>query len=262
MFAKIKVLLVDADVVRAENLSVSLTSEGYILFPTVSDFKEVVKSVKNNLPDIVVLDMELDDSGKRGLDIAQYLHTNYAIPFIMMMNYCNYDHLTEMINTQPCNSVIKSATHYNEQVINAIKFSKPYITESLQKHLLIQIKAKEIDLDKDGKPLWKIADDKYYYLTNILISNILYITGNNDEENNTVQLWYMNEKEHCLQIRETLDNILKILSVNYLIRVHNSFIININRTTKLHLPHLLYINNHEIPVGFHFLESVQKLLRK
>ena len=262
MKEKLKVLLVDADAVRANNLKKFLTTEGFCIYAILNNFKDVVVSVSINLPDIVVLDMELDDTGKRGLDIAQYLHTEYAIPFIMMINYSNYSHLTEMIDTMPCSSVIKSETNYNQQVLNAIKFSRPFRTAASQKQLLIQLKAKEIDLDKDGKPIWKNANNKQYCLTNILISNILFITSNNVEDKNTVQLWFMNEHEHCLQLRGTLDNILLLLSVNYLIRIHNSFIVNSNFVSKLHLPHSLFINKHELPVGFHFLESVQKNLRE
>lgn len=260
MNEKLRVLLVDADAIRAHHLNEFLTAEGFFLYVTVSSFKDVVKSVSHHLPDIVVLDMELDDTGKRGLDIAQYLHTEFSIPFIMMMNYHYYDHLTEMIDTMPCSSVMKSLSNYNEQVLNAIKFSRPNRTASLQKHLLIQLKAKEINLDKVGNPLWKQSKENEYCLTNILISNILFITSNNNEEHNTVQLWFKDEHEHCLQLRGSLDHILQLLAVNYLIRIHNSFIANSNFVTKLHLPHSIFINKHELPVGHFFLKEVQRNL--
>ena len=136
----------------------------------------------------------------------------------MEMDCKEYDCLEEMIETMPFVPLLKSENNYNEQVLFAIRFSRPFLSGAQAKHLRIPLKAKEIDVDKDGNPDWKKSNTNSYSLMNIPISEIMFLGGNNDEENNTISLWYYHEKEHCLQIRETLDSFIERLSAEYFLQ--------------------------------------------
>lgn len=88
---KIKILVVEDEVIIADNICDILEELGYeALFPVIS-YAQAVESLERNQPDMVLLDIQLSGS-KDGIDLAWKIKEDYDIPFIFLTS--NADKIT------------------------------------------------------------------------------------------------------------------------------------------------------------------------
>src|SRR4051812_34763493 len=80
---KIKVGIVEDEMVIAEGIIVALTQLGYDTTEPAASFTEAMELIENERPDILLLDIQL--SGKKdGIDLAWKIKEDYNIPFIFL----------------------------------------------------------------------------------------------------------------------------------------------------------------------------------
>ena len=68
-----KILIIDADTLRAAKLCIYLTGKGYKMYNPVNNYIDAIDILDKMWPYMVILDMQLENAGKTGLDIAQRL---------------------------------------------------------------------------------------------------------------------------------------------------------------------------------------------
>ena len=88
---KVKILVVEDEIIIADNLCDTLEELGYETIEPALNYTEALIQIKNEQPDIAILDIELGGS-KTGIDLAQKIKDEYDFPFIFLTS--NSDPLT------------------------------------------------------------------------------------------------------------------------------------------------------------------------
>ncbi|MGB0430024.1 MAG: response regulator, partial [Bacteroidia bacterium] len=81
--AKVKILVVEDEIVIADNICDSLDELGYEVCEPAINYTEAVELLEAEKPDIAILDIQLAGS-KDGIDLAWKIKEDYDIPFIFL----------------------------------------------------------------------------------------------------------------------------------------------------------------------------------
>ena len=83
MVSPIKVLIVEDEMIIAANTSLQLTNLGYEVSGIVSRGEEVLIHIKDSLPDIILLDIQLKGE-LDGIETAHQVQEHFDIPIIYL----------------------------------------------------------------------------------------------------------------------------------------------------------------------------------
>ena len=83
---KIKILIVEDEIMFAQWLKIALEDEGYEVYDFITTGEEAIAFVQENKPDVILMDILL--IGKiNGIDTAKEITDKYNIPIIFMTGY-------------------------------------------------------------------------------------------------------------------------------------------------------------------------------
>ncbi|MGB0806868.1 MAG: response regulator, partial [Salibacteraceae bacterium] len=91
MAEKMKILVVEDEMVIAMNLTLILENLGYEVVGPASNFEEAIEELEVEVPDLAILDVNLEGV-KSGIDVANHINDHYSIPFIYLTS--NSDSVT------------------------------------------------------------------------------------------------------------------------------------------------------------------------
>lgn len=83
---KTKVLVVEDEVIIADNLCETLQLLGYEVAEPALGYAEAVDFLNNNPVDIVILDINLGTK-KNGIDLAEYIRDHFNIPYLFLSSH-------------------------------------------------------------------------------------------------------------------------------------------------------------------------------
>jgi len=216
------VLIVEDEVIIADDLSLSLEQAGYNVVDQADNYLTALDVINNQSIDLVLLDIHIKGD-KTGLDIAQTLKNNYQIPFIFITSYFDDDTLAKV-----------------EQVNPAAYIVKPYQEEEVLMNVKLALKKGSIQ-KKDSKKQ-KIFVREGGLLKPVKADQIVFAKG----EDNYTRLITIDKKEYI--ISHTLKSISDKLPEDRFCRVHKSFIINIDHVELIE-GNSVQVNNQSIPIG-------------
>lgn len=104
--AKAQVLVVEDESIIAEDIRISLQNLGYSVPSVVSSGEMAIKKVKENNPDIVLMDIILQGE-MDGIEAAKQIHLNYDIPVVYLTAYSDEKILERAKITEPFGYLIK-----------------------------------------------------------------------------------------------------------------------------------------------------------
>jgi len=230
MNEKTRILIVEDDMIIAANISLQLTSLGYEVIGIVPRGEEAIVYVKENTPDILLLDINLKGS-INGIETAKVIQQFRDIPVIYLT--ANND----------------EATFNKAKTTHPLAFiSKPLNTLELRRAIELVI---EQIKDKPGEDHHadihiEVLDDRIFVrhggkMTKLLLDDILYI----EAERNYCALV---TAERVYTITVTLKSIEEKLPASHFIRVHRSYMINISKLDSVGEDYL-EINKRSIPLS-------------
>lgn len=235
MMHKTKILVVEDEIIIADNICDTLKDLGYHVLEPAINFTEAIETIENNMPDIAILDVQL--SGKKtGIDLAKFILENYKLPFIFLTSNSDIVTLNEAKKVTPSAYLVKP-------------FSKRELYTSIEVALYnyrqspILTKEKEDSILQDA--LFLKVKGVYQ---KIMLNDILYIKS----EHVYLELFLRNNKS--LLVRATFNDIKSKLTKNF-IRVHRSFIVNSIYLTQIENG-IIRINDKVIPVGKKYRQEI------
>jgi len=101
-----KVLVVEDEIIIALDLADSITDLGYQVTNTVKNYNEALSSVKENQPDIILMDINLKNS-KDGIEIVLEIQKEKNIPVIYLTAFCDDTTINRAIQTNPVGYLTK-----------------------------------------------------------------------------------------------------------------------------------------------------------
>lgn len=236
---KIKVLVVEDELIIADNICDILEDLGYeVLEPAIS-YTEALEILEREKPDLALLDIQL--AGRRdGIDLAWKIRDDYNIPFIFLTS-----------NADPAT------------VERAKKVRPPaYLLKPFDKNDLftsIEIALYNYSQNNLGKPEEKIAESELGtdQRENIILNNALFVKHKQLFQKVKFEEILFLKSEHvyvnlitknqAFLVRGSLSKLIERLP-NYFFKLHRSYVVNLNEIESIGYSNLK-IGKHELPFG-------------
>jgi len=226
-------LIIEDEMIIAANISLQLTHLGYEVIGIISKSKEVLQHLSKQTPDIILMDINLKGE-LDGIEVATLIQKEYKIPIIYLTANSDENHFERAKATNPYAFI-----------------SKPFKKLDLQRAIeltLVRIKEEQ----NREKSLDSFTDEPYILsdcifvrshdkMVKVCINNILYI----EAERNYCKI-HCKDKEHLLVT--TLKYLEEKLTSNILMRIHRSFIVNLNHIDEIATNHVV-IGKKAIPLS-------------
>ncbi len=215
---KIKVLIVEDELLFAEDLSEKLVGLGFEVTTVVPSGEEALQEIHRLRPEVILMDIKL--SGKwDGIETTRRINLEYDIPIIYLSEHVGEETLTRVKQTHPANYLSKTCTV--EDVWRALELAFHNSQITLPKRLLIRESGKINKLIDYNDILYLKAAGSY---CEIVTANGAYLQSFN--------------------MRMILDRLPK----NQFIKVHKSFAVNLNQVTGTKTNALL-LGDHEVSMS-------------
>ena len=231
MSKKIKILVVEDEMVIGANISLQLSELGYEVTGIIPRGEEALIHIEDNPPDILLLDINLKGT-LDGIETAEKMQKTQNIPVIYLTANSDDAHFNRAKRTHPYGFI-----------------SKPFKKLDLQRTIeltLTQINEKDYKGEKINNSPSLILSDSIFVrhlnkMVKVTIADILYI----EAERNYCRI-YSKQKEYLLVM--TLKDMDEKLPSKHFLRVHRSYIVNISQITELATSHIV-IGKKAIPIS-------------
>ncbi len=241
---KVNVLLVEDESIVAKDIQLSLKRLGYNVLGIENTGEKAITSARKLDPDIIIMDIML--KGKiNGIEASEKIRKEQNIPIIYLTAYADENTLSKAKITEPYAYIIKP---YKEIDLHTS------IEMALYKH------SKELEILKERDMLYNIVENKdnteYIFvksksrLIKLNTNDVIYIEALKDYV-------VINTPSARYTIHSTMKDIQKKMPEDKFIRVHRSYIINLNKISEIESPNLILEGNKKIiPIGGSFKDGL------
>lgn len=241
-----KILIVEDEMIIAANISLQLTSLGYTITGLIPRVDEVITSINQNTPDIILLDINLN-ADIDGIELAHIIQKNHKIPIIFLTANSDEAHFNRAKATNPYAFITKPFKKIDLQraieltILRIEEESKlEFSTESIKENSYIL-----------SDCVFVRSHDK---MIKVCINDILYI----EAERNYCKI-HCKDKEHL--IVSTLKELDEKLPTNTLMRIHRSFIVNMHHIDEIASSHVV-IAKKAIPISNELKKQLLQHIQK
>lgn len=232
----LEAVIVDDEIKALQSLSWELTnlSDEVDIIASFTDAHEALKYLEENTPDCLFLDIEMP-----AMDGFQFIKNlkNKNFPVVITTAYNQYalqalkneavDYLLKPIDSDDLEVTIAKVKKYN---------AKNFTVDRLEKILLnfnAESQSKKITINTDGKLVFLNSDDILYAESDGNYSTIFLADGQK------------------ILLTKKLKEVNTLLPENSFFRIHNSYIINLNKIKEFLKTdgYVVLESNHKIPVS-------------
>jgi len=248
----LRILIVEDEMVIGANISLQLSKFGYEVTGIVPRGEEALIHVKENQPDIVLLDINLKGNID-GIQTAELMQKDQDIPIIYLTANSDDAHFNRAKATHPSAFI-----------------AKPYKSLDLKRAIELTASRMQSEAHADaenGIPVESAArlDKTSFVLTDsvfvrshekmvkIIVKDIYYI----EAERNYCRI-YSKDKEYMLVM--TLKDMNEKLPHGHFVRVHRSYIVNIEHVDEVAISHVA-VAKKAIPLSKSFRDDLLKRLQ-
>lgn len=219
-----KILIVEDEAVIAEHLKMLLENNGIDHIELAYSKESALKAFKNYKPDLIFLDIHMENE-MDGIELANHINEHFQIPFIFVTAHSD-------------NAIIKKATQTNPVAYITKPFKNADIFAALNIAINNSRKSESTFSFKDGYDEIFIKNEE-----------ILFVKS----EKNYIDLVCLNRK---YTLRNSLEWFLQTNTSEDFMRIHRSFIVNINHIKKLSSSSV-EITDYIIPISRKFLADLR-----
>lgn len=221
-----RVLVVEDEMIIADDLCNMITSKGYECVGIAGSYEEALMSMSNKNPELILLDIMLN-SEKSGIDVAKRINETTQTPFIFLTSHSDSSTLEQAIETHPSGYLVK-----------------PIDEDDLTTTMALAIKSSvaeiKVESKKDPEFIF-LKDGQFHFKLNL--SDVFWVKS----IGNYVQIKTSDPKSKI--IRMPLKTIMEVLPEKSFMRVHKSYIINLNHLEAIGTSVVKMSNGAEIPLG-------------
>lgn len=245
-----RILIVEDEMVIGANISLQLSKFGYEVTGIVPRGEEALVHVRENQPDIVLLDINLKGNID-GIQTAEIMQKDHDIPVIYLTANADDAHFNRAKATHPYAFISKP--YKSMDLKRAIE-----LTASLMQSGSYSENNKITDTAVQKEKLSFVLSDSIFVrdhekMVKILVKDIYYI----EAERNYCRI-YSKGKEYLLVM--TLKDINDKLPQGYFVRVHRSYIVNVEHVDEVALSHVA-VAKKAIPFSKSFRGDLLKVLQ-
>jgi len=235
MGSSIKILVLEDEMIIGAKISMQLMSLGYEVTGILPRGEEAVQHVRENKPDLVLLDIQL--KGKlNGIETAQQLQIEGPMPIIYITANSDEDNFNRAKTTKPYAFITKPFKQLDLQ--RAIELTISRMAENVSGPI-------QENKTEEGQSF--ILSDRIFVrhkdkMTKIMLEDILFM----EAERNYSRV-FTSKKEYLLSVTlKTIEE--KLAGSQVFMRIHRSYLINIRQVDEVAESQVL-IGNKTIPMG-------------
>jgi two-component system response regulator LytT len=244
------ILIVDDEVLIAQDLKEILEEVGYKNVFRAKNYSQAVALLENQNIDLVLMDINLKEE-LSGIDLSNFINLHKHIPFIYVTSYSDKDTIELVKQTKPAAFLLKpySKTLLLASIEIALYNYASNINASEESLRYIKDNAVENDLVIN---MYLHIKDNYHFIK-IPLQDILWFQS----DKNYVEVM-TTEKKYI--IRNSLKRLMEQLPTTDFVKCYKQFIININHVKSFN-SYAVEINGHQIPISRTAQEVVFRLLK-
>ena len=218
------ILIVEDEFIISEDLTDTLIELGYHVTESVSSYDEALTSLEKKTPDIVLIDINLNDQ-KDGIDLGTLIRNSFRLPFIFITSHSDKTTVERAKKVKPNGYLLKPFNA--KSLFTAIETALSNYCEYDDGESLI---IKDAIFVKDGHLYKKLS-----------YNDIIYVNS----EGNYIEIQTKNGR---FVIRQTLKEFEKYLPKDDFFKVHKSYIINIKKIDAINSVFVV-VGDKEIPIS-------------
>ncbi len=247
----IRILIVEDNVIIADDIQAILEDIGYEIVDNVIDFEQATEALKNNEVDLVLIDIILA-SEKTGIDLGHHIRSNYDIPFIFVTS--NSDKATVEIakEVKPNGYLVKP-------------FEQQDLYTSIETALSSYTYGESQEDKKAKETSTNVSDSDRQNVTNAVLKDSIFVKKNNlyyrikfdDIQFIKADNVYLevNTADKTFLVRSALKDYLDKLPSNNFYRAHKSYIVNLSHIQAVNSKDIM-IKDELIPISKDFREFI------
>ena len=245
MSEKIKILIVEDEMLIGANISLQLNELGYEVTGIIPRGEEALDHIENNPPDIMLLDINLKGN-LDGIETAVEMQKTRNIPVIYLTANTDDAHFNRAKETKPYGFI-----------------SKPFKKLDLQRTIELTINQmdtkirNDTDSESQNNDSFILSDCIFVRHLNSMvkvdIKDILYI----EAERNYCRI-FSSSKEYLVVM--SLKEMDEKLPNRHFFRIHRSYIINLSQIKEIAATHMV-IGNKALPVTKSLREELLKRIQ-
>jgi len=241
----IKILIVEDNVIIADDMQSMLEEIGYEVVDNVIVYEQAIEVLKNHHVDLVLIDIILA-SDKTGIDLGKHIRQNYNIPFIFVTSNSDKATVENAKTVKPDGYLVKPFEQQDlytsiEIALSNFNYSKKESSTEINESAGESFTSNSVLKDS-------IFVKKQHLYYRIQFGDIQYIKADNVYlEVNTVDKKFL--------VRSPLKDYLEKLPKNKFYRAHKSYIVNVDHIDAINSKDIM-INNTLIPISKDFKEFI------
>ena len=240
--SKIKIGIVEDEVIIADNLMLTLINLGYDVAEPAASFAEAIAMIELEKPDILLLDIQLKGK-KDGIDLAFKIKEDYRLPFIFLTANADAATVQRAKLAEPPAYLVKP-------------FSKDDLYTSIE--ICLHNSSKNKNEKQDSEDANYILNDTIFIkegqtFHKVKFSDIIYL----ESEHVYVQV---HTAERKFLVRTSMQQYLTHFDEKKFIRIHRSYVVNIEYIQSISPEHVM-IKGLELPIGKTYQEELLARLR-
>lgn len=137
----LKILIIEDEIITATDLQETLEKYNYKVTGIAKNYAEAVKILNVQIPDIVLIDVQLKNSSADGIEIAWYIKEQFSIPFVFLTANSESQTFAKAKELNPAAYLLKPYRHkelafqielaYQHYFVNSDNTNDPYQTDDL-----------------------------------------------------------------------------------------------------------------------------------
>ncbi len=246
----VRILIVEDNVIIADDMQSMLEEIGYEIVSSVMAFEQAVKVLAENEVDLVLIDIVLA-SDKTGIDLGKHIREKYNIPFVFITSNSDRATVESAKLVKPNGYLVKPFEQ--QDLYTAIEIALSNFSESGSHDSSTNFDSQsEENTSSSGILKDSIFVKKQHLYYRIPFKDIMYIKADN------VYL-EVYTKEQMFLVRSPLKDYLEKLPSNSFFRSHKSYIINVEHVMAVNAKDVL-IGDELIPISKDFKDFILKAM--
>ncbi len=243
----IKILIVEDNVIIADDMQSMLEEIGYEIVDNVIVYEQAIEVLKTQQVDLVLIDIILA-SDKTGIDLGKHIRENYDIPFIFVTSNSDRATVENAKTVKPNGYLVKPFEQQDlytsiEIALSNFIYGKQNVAKGISHDDVNEDVPMSNSILKDS-----IFVKKQHLYYRIQFGDIQFIKADNVYlEVNTIDKKFL--------VRSPLKDYLEKLPQNKFYRAHKSYIVNVDHIDAINSKDIM-INNTLIPISKDFKEFI------
>ena len=238
MDREVRILVVEDEFMISEDIAMRLTDFGYMVEGTASSAVEAIEIIEKGNVDLALLDVNIEGDVD-GIELAGIIHEKYNIPFIFLTSLASKTIVERAMKTSPSAYLLKPFNDRQVQIaidLALVNFSNDVVASGIEQPVPEKVNSPSVITMKECLFLKKDT-----HFERVRFDEIYYLAA---ESNYT--LIYTKSGRYVYST--VLKNFEEKLPSNTFIRVHRSYIVNVNAITGFE-GNFLHLGEKHVPVS-------------